>query len=329
MIISIAMATYNGSRFIDEQLDSFADQTLLPDELVITDDGSSDETLDIAERFAGTAPFPVRVHRNPAQLGYSRNFEAAVARCKGDIIFLSDQDDVWFPDKLETVCAEFDKDDRTMAVVNGQIITDGELKHQGVTMLDNVSGLGMTSDGLIEGCCTAFRRRWGETLLPIPAEGDALIENRDLSHDKWLNELSILLGVRGFIERPLQYFRRHGDNTTQWIGNRPHAVSFGDLIKSRLKHAPADAWLRRVQSLDLYEEWLNANRSRVEAMGISRIEQGLRALNEERHSLVARAALVRLPLFRRAPRIWQLWRRGGYEYFYKWKSALRDVVRDA
>ena len=86
--ISIAMATYDGARFVAEQLASFAAQTRLPDELVVTDDGSTDGTLEIVERFAATAPFAVHIHRNPARLGYTLNFSEAVSKCEGEIIFL-------------------------------------------------------------------------------------------------------------------------------------------------------------------------------------------------------------------------------------------------
>ena len=325
--ISIAMATFNGAAFLAQQLDSFAAQTLLPDELVITDDGSTDATIEILEQFAKTAPFTVRVHRNAERLGYSRNFEAAIARSAGDIVFLSDQDDVWFPDKLETVAARFEADGRIQVVFNGQIVTDGDLRHGGVTMLDNVRRLGMTSDALIEGCCTAFRKGWGEILLPIPAKAEELVRSLDLSHDRWLNELSILLRVRIFIEQPLQYFRRYGGNATQWIGNAPRAVGLSNLITTRLRQAPAGAWLRRVQALDVYREWLTVNRSRLEEFGIDHVDDALQALEQEKLSRAARAALVHLPLGNRLPRIWRLWRRGGYKFFYGWKSALRDVTR--
>ena len=327
--ISIALATLNGARFIAEQLHSFATQTLLPSELVVADDGSTDETLDIIEQFAGIAPFPVRVHRNPTRLGYSRNFEVAIELCRGDIIFLSDQDDVWFPDKLATVVAQFEAKDSIEMVINGQIITDAGLNHEGITMFDNVRRLGMTSDGLIEGCCTAFRRRWSSLLLPIPIKGDKFIESRNLSHDQWLNHLSLLLGVRAFIERPLQFFRRSGDNATQWIGNTPNRVGIRDVVASRVSRPPIEAWLRRSQVLELYEEWLAAHSRDIEAMGIGRVRSALTAIGREKDSLETRAALVCLPLSSRIPRIWQLWRLGGYCYFYGWKSALRDLTRAA
>jgi glycosyltransferase involved in cell wall biosynthesis len=107
--ISVALAAYNGARYLQEQLDSLAAQRRLPDELVVVDDASSDGTVGILERFRATAPFEVKVHRNTANLGYSANFEVAISRCTGDIIFMSDQDDVWFPEKIEAVAGCFDR----------------------------------------------------------------------------------------------------------------------------------------------------------------------------------------------------------------------------
>jgi hypothetical protein len=194
-------------------------------------------------------------------------------------------------------------------------------------MLGNVRRLGKTSDQLIEGCCTAFRKRWGDLLLPIPLEGAAGIETGNLSHDQWLNELSVSLGVRAFIERPLQYFRRHDDNVTGWLANNPRAVSFLDLVTTRLDRPPLDAWFRRIQVLELYSNWVTANRARLKHFGIDSVDSALQALSEEKRSYEARAALVALSLPARVSRIWRLWRLGGYRYFHGWKSALGDVIR--
>ncbi len=99
--VSIAMCTYNGQRFLAQQLQSFLDQTVQPDELVVCDDVSSDDSVAVVEAFAARAPFAVRVFRNPQNLGYIRNFEQAIAQCTGDLVFLCDQDDVWDPHKIE------------------------------------------------------------------------------------------------------------------------------------------------------------------------------------------------------------------------------------
>src|SRR6266851_3311364 len=100
MNISIAMCTYNGERFLQQQLDSIAQQTLLPAELVVCDDGSTDRTIEILEDFASSAPFAVRIHRNETNLGYRANFMKCAMFCSGDFIAFCDQDDVWRPDKL-------------------------------------------------------------------------------------------------------------------------------------------------------------------------------------------------------------------------------------
>src|SRR3954454_9678676 len=98
MKVSVALASYNGARFIDEQLASLAAQTRPPDELVVCDDGSTDDTLDHVERFAATAPFEVRIVRNAENLGFSGNFQRVLALVRGDIVFICDQDDIWYPD---------------------------------------------------------------------------------------------------------------------------------------------------------------------------------------------------------------------------------------
>ena len=325
--ISIAMATYNGARFIHEQLESFAAQTLLPDELVITDDGSTDSTLEIAESFARSAPFAVRIHRNPARLGFSRNFETAIARCEGDLIFLSDQDDVWLADKLAAVREVFDADPGIMAVLNGQIIADSALSHRGVTMLENARAFGMGPDRLVSGCATALRRSWARVLLPMPAEADDFFEGGFLAYDRWINELSVLLGVRAFVERPLQYFRRYGDNTSQSVQHDPDGVGLRVLVSTRERRAPADAWLKRASLLDLYEHWLADHRYALEGLGIASTPEAIQRVDRERRSLRARADLARQSFPARLRSVAALWLGGGYRYFHGWKSALRDVVR--
>ena len=100
MNISVALATYNGARHLREQLDSLARQTLRPGELVVRDDGSTDDTLAIVEDFARTAPFPVRAQRNAVNLGWGPNFLSAALACRGEVVAFCDQDDLWQPAKL-------------------------------------------------------------------------------------------------------------------------------------------------------------------------------------------------------------------------------------
>ncbi len=327
--ISIAMATYNGADFIREQLDSFAAQSLLPNELIITDDGSTDGTRAIVDDFARTAPFAVHFHTNSGRLGYSRNFEAAVMRCSGDIIFLSDQDDVWFANKLAFIMAAFDDDEKVQVIVNDQLMTDGELSHDGVTKLQNLQRLGVSSDGLIEGCCTAFRQRFGGLLLPFPDAAQPFLNRRLLSHDRWINEFAIALKVRSVVPRPLQYFRRYGSNTTDWFVSEPRPVGTRDLIARRVARAPVKAWLERVELLNFFRYWLLANRALLEREDLGCVGDALDSFARESASLEARSALVCMPAHWRFVAIIRLFAGGGYRYFYGWKSAIRDSFRRA
>src|SRR5689334_22293429 len=123
-MISVALCTYNGSRYLKEQLDSIASQTRRPDEVVIRDDVSADNTVKIAQQFAETVPFPVHIHRNPENLGSTRNFESAIEACRGEIIALSDQDDVWESQKLERIETEFAADPGLGTVFSDAVLTD-------------------------------------------------------------------------------------------------------------------------------------------------------------------------------------------------------------
>lgn len=107
MRLSVAMCTYNGEKYIREQLMSIRNQTLRIDEIVICDDCSEDDTVEIIENLIRQYDLPVRLHVNTWNHGYRKNFEQAICRCSGDIIFLSDQDDIWLPTKVETIIGYF------------------------------------------------------------------------------------------------------------------------------------------------------------------------------------------------------------------------------
>ena len=116
--VSVALATYNGANFLRAQLDSIASQTKTPDELIVTDDCSTDNTVDIVREFAKTVSFPVVVHINEKKVGYTQNFSRALSLCSGDIVFLSDQDDVWLSNKVDNVVNVFNALPKTLLVIH-------------------------------------------------------------------------------------------------------------------------------------------------------------------------------------------------------------------
>ena len=121
MKLSVAMATYNGEAFLRAQLQSLLSQTRLPDEVVVCDDCSRDATMEILEAFALEAPFDVLIARNEQTRGFVRSFEQALGQCSGGGILLSDQDDVWSPDKLSVIEKVFAEDPRVMVFIHDQL----------------------------------------------------------------------------------------------------------------------------------------------------------------------------------------------------------------
>lgn len=309
------MATYNGARFIAEQLDSFAAQTRLPDELVVTDDGSTDGTLEIVERFAATAPFAVHVHRNPARLGYTPNFSEAVSKCSGEIIFISDQDDRWFETKIERSVDVIAGG--AEVVLNDQLIVDGGGKPAG-TVLGNMRSLGFPDRNFVSGSCTAMSSGFAQLALPFPAE---------IPYDNWVSLLAELLGVRKLIEEPLQVYRRHGQNTTHSIfaGKSPSTI---DLIQAHGLADPRDGWERHVAVFEAYAQRISERRELAESVaGTERVERALAEIRTEQQLYRRRIALLALPRLKRVLPVFRTWRAGDYGHFFGWKSAAKDLVR--
>ena len=132
--VSVAMAVYNGERFIAEQLESLRAQTWLPNELVVSDDCSTDRTVDLVHTFKARSPFPVRVLRHERNQGVNANFDRAVAECIGDIIFMCDQDDVWLPNKIERTMKAFISNTGAGLVVSNSELVDSTLRPMGARL---------------------------------------------------------------------------------------------------------------------------------------------------------------------------------------------------
>src|SRR3984885_13162302 len=125
------MCTFNGERFLRQQLESIAGQERLPDELVVCDDGSRDASLEILQEFASRARFPVRIIRNEKNLGSTKNFEKVISLCDEDLIALCDQDDVWRPQKLLRLAQVLKADESVGGVFSDATLIDADEKQIG------------------------------------------------------------------------------------------------------------------------------------------------------------------------------------------------------
>lgn len=318
MKISIAMATYNGGKYIGEQLESFANQTRQPDELIITDDGSTDETLSIIEDFSSKVKFDVKLYINEQNLGYAGNFNKALGLVTGDLIFLSDQDDVWFDEKIETIEMSANDDNHSLLFMNDAELTDEKLNKVGLTKLGQIYSAGLTDESFVMGCCCAIRRDLIRICLPIPAGHS--------SHDDWLGHFGIRMGVRNLNKKILQYYRRHGNNESDFVANRLQKISLWEMYR----HA-----LRMDKTVSLNTE-LNFKCLLIErAKNTLYVEEGYRtSLNKMLHLLEKEIKYMELRIhyrelkfYRRFIGCFQIWQRGGYNHYSGIKSLLRDLLK--
>ncbi len=221
--ISVCIATLNGANFIKEQILSILPQLGKDDEIIISDDGSTDETLKLLESFNDER---IRVIRNNGLHGFIWNFESALKEATGDVIFLCDQDDIWKPNKVEVIKKQLQQYD---LVVHDAEMIDGEGRSLGKTYYstmhhkkDFISNLWRTR---WLGCCMAFRREVLEMCLPFPST--------IVAHDYWIGMLGMLKFRYCFIDDILICYRRHGNNTSP-SGEKSANSLFYKLVTKRM-----------------------------------------------------------------------------------------------
>jgi len=201
------MATYNGSKYIQTQLVSILGQLGPDDELVIVDDGSIDNTTEI---ISGLHDPRIRLYLNPVNLGAVRTFDRALHLVQGDLIFLSDQDDRWYDNKVTRIKTLFASQDVDL-IVHDARLTDGErIIDESLFKLCNSSPGVMRNivSNTHTGCCMAFRKTVLDSVLPIPV-------GNGIFHDAWIGIMAGCLGCKKiFLPEPLIDYRRHGANVS-------------------------------------------------------------------------------------------------------------------
>jgi glycosyltransferase involved in cell wall biosynthesis len=246
------MCTYNGARYLEEQLASIIAQTRLPDELVVCDDCSTDNTQSILEKFASTSPFEVRVTINQTRIGSTRNFEQAISRCDGDVIALCDQDDIWLPEKLALTEEAFSRSpDVDLVFSDGELVDENgkslnyrlwqAYKVDPGQLRDDRSYEVLDRREAITGTTMAFRTRFRTLVLPIP-------DNTPLIHDGWISLMIAHAGKLEPIEQPLIKYRQHSG---QQLGAPvENSESKSGLLESAQRETDFGQELRRVEAVE-------------------------------------------------------------------------------
>ena len=318
--LSVALCTFNGEKFLRAQLDSIASQSRAVQEIVITDDQSTDATPEIVRQFAAESAIPVHFHVNPSRLGVTKNFEKAVSLCQGQIIFLCDQDDLWRNDKVARLADCFADPAVGLALSNAQVVNE-DLSLAGYNLWQSVwfdaaeQQSVQCGDALpvllrhavAAGSTLAFRAVHRSLVLPIP--------DFPHSHDIWITLLIAAVARICPLDENLIRYRLHASNT---VGLKNH-----NLI-SQISMARKQISIGAFQyAADLHQAALdrlcqsnlqNPQLDRTKSLIAEKISHSRRRHDMPKHR------------FHRLPVIAQELRAGNYhKYSYGYKSVLQDL----
>lgn len=220
--ISVAMATYNGEKYIKEQIETILKNLNDNDELVISDDGSSDMTVEIIKSFNDKR---IKLINGPKK-GLKQNFNNAIKNTSGDIIFLSDQDDIWMENKVEKMVECFNLNNYILIQHDAIVVDENDN-----VLLESFAEHRKVKTGIIKnliknsyhGCCIAFRKELKNEILPIP-------DNIYL-HDEWIGLVAELNGKTCFINDKLIKYRRHSENNSSF-----KHLPIKQMLKNRINY---------------------------------------------------------------------------------------------
>jgi glycosyltransferase involved in cell wall biosynthesis len=207
MKISVCMAAYNGAKYIRLQLESILNQLGPNDQLVVVDDGSTDNTVQIINSFIDPR---IQLHINSVNIGVVRTFDRALHLVKGDLIFLSDQDDRWYDNKISVINNIFTLQDVDLVVHDAKIVEGNHIISSSLFQFGN-SRTGVIKNiisNTYTGCCMVFKRDILSKVLPIPAKNG-------IFHDAWIGIMAEYYGYKiTFIDVVLIEFNRHDRNAS-------------------------------------------------------------------------------------------------------------------
>jgi glycosyltransferase involved in cell wall biosynthesis len=319
MGISIAVCTYNGAHFLQEQLTSLLNQTYLPDEVVVCDDQSTDSTLLILNTFKLNAPFPVHIHINSQRLYSTKNFEKAISLCQEDIIALCDQDDVWLPQKLEKVQQYFTKFPQISALFSDGLVVNSDLKSSGYTLWQHVKFTRseqrllnsnhaldvLLRRNVVTGATLVIKSSLKSQILPIPEEW---------VHDAWIAVIVAASNELAAIPEPLFLYRQH--ETNQIGASSP---SWIQLINKALHTERINYYGKSISNYKTAYERVSAICKEDRTIALTKI-------NAKLIHLTKRANLPSQRQLRVAPILKELFNQNYHRYSSDWKVAINDFL---
>lgn len=328
LTVSVALCTYNGATYLREQLESISRQTYPVSEIIISDDGSTDATADIVKLFSAQEPGLIKWIQEGGQLGVTKNFGRAIANCNSDIIFLSDQDDIWELDKVQKTIEAFETNttcgyvfsDARLITSDGKTTSDSlwetigfnDVRRKNFEFGEQIPVL-LKNGNFVYGMALAFRSRHRDILLPIASI------SADCTHDTWIATLLSAAGHRGVaVSKRLVRYRQHAMQVVgagQFKASTWEAVRDALATNRRVSLALADDYEKLADRL-----WLISGKS-------SNIIKSTHKVREKALHLKNRSAAVQASRAVRIKLIASELLSGRYtKYSSSWKSALRDMA---
>ncbi|MCL2062539.1 MAG: glycosyltransferase family 2 protein [Firmicutes bacterium] len=303
---SVALCTYNGAKFLKEQLDSIEAQTVSVDEIIICDDASTDETVRIAEEFKAASKAEVKIYINETNLKSTKNFEKAISLCTGEFVFLCDQDDIWEKNKVESMLHAQQETNADIVFSDAYLNKGGKIlrislwdtlgisKKIRADFNQNALDYGARSF-FLTGACALFRRTYMLECMPFPVQ---------TVHDLWLFINFLLRGYRVvMLDEKLIQYRLHSG---QQIGTRP---------KKRKK-------AKRLLSLPILVKFHNEYNLLVPEPYLSESELHLKLAQK-------REEIIKLPFIKRIWRVIGFYFKKGYSRTtkYPFLRACKDIIK--
>ncbi len=343
-MISVAMCTFNGAKFIAPQLKSILNQSVLPDEIIICDDGSSDSTVNIIKEIIDdNRGMTFNLTLNLTNMGYVKNFEKAVGLCNGEIIFLSDQDDVWYPERIEKMIKPFMEGGNIGLVYSDAAIVDENLKPQGITVFGTrinarlmegqnrkVAEVVLNPD--LKGCLMAFKSNLVPSFLPIPENAREL----GWGHDHWFAVIAHATTEVCSINSVLMSYRRHEKNSGQDFAGmmrNPGMRKIVLFLKSAFhKHDASgsnnhEMIIARLNLMLTRLKTIKKNNSGV-VQNIKVLEEYIYVSEEAISAFQIRGNLRNKNFFRRLPDAYFLLSKGWYgKFFTGFLSFSKDILK--
>jgi glycosyltransferase involved in cell wall biosynthesis len=312
--ISVAMCTYNGEQFLAQQLASMAQQSRPPDELIVCDDRSTDHTVAMIREFAASVRYPVRVFENEHNLGVAANFDRAIRLCEGNLIALADQDDIWYPIRLERSEQELTAHPQAGLIFSDADIIDDNNQSTGATLWQRLSFVGKREQDLLAGRYLVLAKHrfvTGATVMMRAGLRDRCLPiGEGWIHDEWITMISAAFCDLKPIAQPLIQYRIHA---SQQIG-------FQNKFEQRTQGASRAAkhWERLAESVKELEQLCDA----LSAMTLDEEREVLPAYRDHLQFLSFRANLPGRRLMRVGPVL------AHYSQYGVHASGLASVLKD-